>query len=63
MNLQQLILIEKELGVVGLNGDNNHKILDKSKKKDWEYTYVSAGRHSVRMHWLTVFVFTIFDKL
>lgn len=60
------MLLEKELGVVMLNGyigHNNAKVLDKSKKGSWEWTYTAAGRHLVRMHWLTIFVSTLFDKL
>ena len=61
-----MIMIEKELGVVMLNGyigNNNAKLLPKSKKGSWEWTYCSSGRHLVRMHWLTIYINSIFEIL
>ena len=49
--------------MVELNSENNSKKLPKDKKGSWEWTYVSTGRHLVRMHWLTNFVKTLFDIL
>ena len=61
-----MVMIENDLGVVMLNGyigNNNQKLLPKSKKGTWEWTYCSSGRHLVRMHWMTIFVYSIFDIL
>ena len=38
-------------------------MLSKDKKDSWEWTYASTGRHLVRMHWLTIFVATLFEIL
>ena len=54
-------MTEIDLGVIKCAGDNNTKILPKSKKNSWEWTYVSTGRHLVRMAWLLNFYSSLFD--
>ena len=63
ISLQQSVLAEVDMKVVQLNGENQSKMLPKDKKGSWEWSYVSTGRHLVRMHWLTNFVKTLFDIL
>jgi len=57
--------IDEEMArqVIELNGDNNQKKCDKSKKGSWEYTYNSSGRNLVRMWWLTKFLTKLLDNL
>ena len=54
---------EINLGVIQLNGDNNSKKLDKSKKNSWEWKYNSSGRNLVRMWWLTKFLTKLLSNL
>ena len=58
-------MIEEEIAkeVVGLNGENNAKKCDKSKKNSWEWKYNSSGRNLVRMWWLTKFITKLLDNL
>ena len=54
---------EINLGVIQLNGENNSKKLDKSKKNSWEWKYNSSGRNLVRMWWLTKFLTKLLSNL
>ena len=58
-------MIDEEIAksVIQLNGDNNAKKCDKSKKGSWEYTYNSSGRNLVRMWWLTKFLSKLLGNL
>ena len=56
-------MLEIDLGVIKCAGDNNTKVLPKSKKDSWEWTYTSVGRHLVRMWWLTGFMSHLFNSL
>ena len=61
VSIQDAILTEIDLKVIKCNGENNHKILPKSKKDTWEWTYVSTGRHLVRMWWFTDCLSRVFN--
>lgn len=50
-------------GVTRLNGENNSKECDKSKKTSWEWKYNSTSRNLVRMWWLTKFLVQLLDNL
>ena len=63
ITLQQIVLLEVELGVIKCAGDNNSKVLPKSKKDSWEWTYTSVGRHLVRCWWLSHFMAILFTTL
>ena len=54
---------EKDNQVANLNGENNYKILDKSQKGTWQYTYNSSARNVVRMWWLSNFITQLFELL
>ncbi len=63
LSLNAMIDEEIAKGVVRLNGENNKKELDKSKKDTWEYTYNSSARNLVRMWWLSKFLTKLLDNL
>jgi hypothetical protein len=46
-----------------LNGENNSKKLDKSKKTSWEYKYTSTSRTVLRNLWLMDFVYHLMKNL
>lgn len=54
---------EVTLGVTGINGENNKKVLGKDKAGSWEMTYCSTSRSIVRMWWLTKFLTKLLDNL
>ena len=63
LSLNAMIDEEIAKGIVGLNGDNNKKMLDKSKQSSFEWTYNSTGRNLVRMWWLTKFLAKMLENL
>lgn len=62
-SLQDIILHEINTNVHILNGENNSKKLDKSKKTSWEYKYTSTSRTVLRNLWLMDFVFHLMKNL
>ena len=46
-----------------LNGENNSKKLDKSKKTSWEYKYTSTARTVLRNLWLMDFLHILMKNL
>ena len=61
--LQDIIEHEITTNVHILNGDNNAKKLDKSKKTSWEYKYTSTSRTVLRNLWLMDFVYHLMKNL
>jgi hypothetical protein len=49
--------------VINLNGENNHHLLPKTKKNDWEYTYTSTTRTGLRNLWLMDFLYYFMSKI
>lgn len=62
-SIQEMIEKEMSLGVESLNGENNHKLLKKDKKDQWEWTYTSTGRTVLRNLWLLDFLSTLMTLL
>ena len=63
MTVQEMALWEKAQDIAKLNGKDNKKHVDKSKKDSWEWTYASSARQTVRMARLTDFCTQMFTLL
>ena len=63
LSLNAMIDEEIKLGVSNLNGKNNKKKLDKSKKGSWEWDYTASAICVKHMFMLTKFVAQLLDNL
>lgn len=61
--LQDIIEYEISISLHILNGENNSKKLDKSKKTSWEYKYTSTTRTVLRNLWLFDFLHILMKNL